>query len=427
MIFFCLKKIPNYLEGYSQNLSTMPRCTALVYPGTTNQRQCLNNSKFRVLYLNEDLYPNGIEKTLCGVHLNTATTNTSNARITTTFDSRIRRSREEKLYSVSNFRANTYPEIRPWTESLIEYNSDMYMEMMLRARDVIRNRGLLYANPAPARANQLTMGERAAARKVVGNNDPPPPAPEEPQPVYLEDPSKPIKEGETRDCSICMAEPGTVICSENRHTMCKGCFEEHALVESSDPSFDGELLCCASKAFGCKAKPFSSFLVIREISETKAKRFFHNVSRSQERAAVVQFQRLELEKKERETKSNALSRIREHVVDDILTLRCPNPSCRMAFVDFTGCMALQCPRCKAGICGKCFKRFGKNAHPHIQRGECTVDSKREFFGDATYIKHVQQLYKTTKLNQYMGTLDPSLAKEFLRIYANEIKEGGVNI
>ena len=411
----------------------MSRCSAVLRPGSTNERQCPNNSKFRVSYLNEDLYPNGIEMMLCGVHISSATKDTSNARITTTFNSRTHHARRrEKLYSVANnFRANAYPEIEPWTESLIEYNSHIYMEMMLRARDAIRNRGLLYANPAHARADELTVRERAAATKVVVPNHlpspPPPPPPEEPQPVYLRDPSKPIKEGETRDCSICMAEPGTVICSENRHTMCKGCFEQHALVESSDPSFDGELRCCASKAFGCKAKPFSSFLVIREISETKAKRFFDNISRSQERMAVQEFQRLELEKKARETNSNALSRIREHVVDNILTLRCPNPSCGMAFVDFTGCMALQCSRCKAGICGKCFKQFGKNAHPHIQRGECTVDSKQELFGNATYIKHVQQLYKTTKLNQYMGTLDPSLAKEFLRRYADEIKEGGVNI
>ncbi len=38
---------------------------------------------------------------------------------------------------------------------------------------------------------------------------------------------------------------------------------------------------------------------------------------------------------------------RKHVVEDILTLKCPR--CAQAFLDFNGCMALTCGNCNHGV------------------------------------------------------------------------------
>jgi len=59
--------------------------------------------------------------------------------------------------------------------------------------------------------------------------------------------------------------------------------------------------------------------------------------------------------------------VRMEVVDEILTLRCPRPNCRAAFVDFDGCFALTCGRCRAGFCGWCLADCGADAHGHVAR------------------------------------------------------------
>ena len=44
---------------------------------------------------------------------------------------------------------------------------------------------------------------------------------------------------------------------------------------------------------------------------------------------------------------------RQHIIDNLLTLRCPNQACRAAFLDFVGCMALECHACSTAFCGYC--------------------------------------------------------------------------
>lgn len=48
------------------------------------------------------------------------------------------------------------------------------------------------------------------------------------------------------------------------------------------------------------------------------------------------------------------------------------PSCFTEFVDFTGCMALSCPSCSAGICALCLTAHGDDAHGHVL--ECPYNS-----------------------------------------------------
>ena len=285
-------------------------------------------------------------------------------------------------------------------------------------------------NPVPPIRNDTAlMTKRAKSVKVRAPPPPPPPVYEPPpaEVVYMHDPAVPMLAGETRDCSICLSDVGTVICSERKHTMCAECFEEHAVMESSDPSFDGNLRCCASKGFGCKAEPFSTFLIIRQLTSEKAQQFFDGFKRSHERVVVDEFKRLELKRVAEEGLKSDLEKAKDHIFENILTLRCPKEGCGMAFIDFTGCLALTCPRCKSGICAKCFKQFGSNAHSHIQRGECEMDNCRDLFASQTYITQVQKLYKTQKLDAYVKTLAPSVATTILTNYKKEIKEAGVNI
>ena len=58
--------------------------------------------------------------------------------------------------------------------------------------------------------------------------------------------------------------------------------------------------------------------------------------------------------------------LQRHIVDEILTLKCPRQECRQAYVDFNGCAALRCARCPAAFCGWCLQDCGTDAHAHVR-------------------------------------------------------------
>jgi hypothetical protein len=65
-----------------------------------------------------------------------------------------------------------------------------------------------------------------------------------------------------------------------------------------------------------------------------------------------------------------------HIMENILTLRCPRSKCHRAFVDFYDCCALTCSNvnCGAAFCAYCLADCGTDAHNHVsQCGEmfCT--------------------------------------------------------
>lgn len=287
--------------------------------------------------------------------------------------------------------------------------------------------------PAPAPgamsiANQEQMSNMAKNERIVApEEEAPPPPPPPPPPTYMPDPNPPMLEGDTRVCAVCMTDIGTVVCSEKRHVMCEKCFEEYAVIESGDAAFDGELRCCGSKPFGCKAKAFSQLTIIRALSENMAHQFLQNCGRSKERLVIEEYKSTELERVRRENACSDVERARNYIADNILTIRCPNERCGAAILDFTGCLALNCARCSAGICAKCFEHCGKDAHPHIRNGECKIDADKSYFASQDYINNVQMVYKTRKLNEYMKTLPARVSSEVLAKYHVEIKEGGVNI
>lgn len=53
---------------------------------------------------------------------------------------------------------------------------------------------------------------------------------------------------------------------------------------------------------------------------------------------------------------------RKHVVDNILTLRCPR--CDQAFFDFDGCFAISCSACQCSFCAWCLQDCGHDSHAH---------------------------------------------------------------
>ena len=109
-------------------------------------------------------------------------------------------------------------------------------------------------------------------------------------------------------------------------------------------------------------------------------------------AAVAEEMRVEMEarvateKRRAEalaTEAGSVEKLRsakEHIVERILTLACPR--CTQAFVDFEGCFALNCGRCRAAFCAYCLADCGRDAHAHV--GTCAEgkDSLKQSGGSA---------------------------------------------
>jgi hypothetical protein len=94
------------------------------------------------------------------------------------------------------------------------------------------------------------------------------------------------------------------------------------------------------------------------------------------------------------------------VIEDILTVKCPR--CSQAILDFTGCFALTCNRCEAGICAWCLADCGKNSHPHVK--VCPKNKHRHgtYYGTVEMFNKARQKERKERLTQYLCELAPEL-------------------
>ena len=183
-------------------------------------------------------------------------------------------------------------------------------------------------------------------------------------------------------CVICLddhAEDATVACPSqgDLHYLCQPCFEAHVLTECHDEKqadfeHQGEAVACP--AMGCTAV-YRLVEVARHADLHVVFRMLDATFRSREKALVGQLEagfddRLQLERQRimgQTAHELAVDTKFHHICNEILTLHCPNPDCRRAFLDFDGCFALVCRFCRFGFCALCLQPCGTDAHSHVAR------------------------------------------------------------
>lgn len=164
-------------------------------------------------------------------------------------------------------------------------------------------------------------------------------------------------------------------------------------VKKRDP--EGRCLCPRNTASAgpdrCVAKPFADKDVAARLTHETFERYLRSRAAIRE-AAVAEEMRVEMEARVATEKRRAealateagsaekLRSAKEHIVERILTLACPR--CTQAFVDFEGCFALNCGRCRAAFCAYCLADCGRDAHAHV--GTCAEgkDSLKQSGGSA---------------------------------------------
>ena len=216
----------------------------------------------------------------------------------------------------------------------------------------------------------------------------------------------------------------------DRHFVCEECFSGHveAAVEAGSIELftrKGGVTCVHPE---CRAPPFSDGALAKALPEAS----FAKYTRAKEQVSEQRINR-ELEEgfaerlqRERERAGGAQREaIKEHIVDQILTLKCPR--CRQAFADFSGCLALTCSRagCGCGFCALCQEDCGNDAHAHIGRGcplaqQVGVKPNEFFLNDEGEWERASSKARGLKLQAYLETLTESQRQHALADCANEL-------
>jgi len=197
------------------------------------------------------------------------------------------------------------------------------------------------------------------------------------------------------------------------------------------PGFDSESRSC--KAF------YSAAAIARVVSDrafdaweaAKKRATEKKISEQVHEGHQAELRRLEEQVSARLTTAAAreerVRKSREHIVDRLLTLRCPNSACEAAFVDFDGCAALKCSSCRTAFCAYCLENCGADAHYHVwacrkshigQSGHWVT--KREF--ESCQRKRRQRL-----VGEYLkGIADADERAEVLRSVEKDLKDIGID-
>jgi hypothetical protein len=124
-----------------------------------------------------------------------------------------------------------------------------------------------------------------------------------------------------------------------------------------------------------------------------------------------------------------VARLRLHIAENILTLRCPYARCRRAFVDYDGCNALRCSACSGYFCALCLTEsptdYKNHAHllqacPFVPPGEADRLFNVGLFRD------VQHRRRAARLRAYLlAVVAPHLRTPLLRAMRRDLVDLGL--
>ena len=99
--------------------------------------------------------------------------------------------------------------------------------------------------------------------------------------------------------------------------------------------------------------------------------------------------------------------VRKHsgAISELLTNKCPR--CSAAFVDFTGCCALQCASCPAHFCAWCLKESPNNEANHAHVASCPEKPRGAgtFYDNHSYAAFLVRR-RTRLVQEALARLDP---------------------
>ena len=137
-----------------------------------------------------------------------------------------------------------------------------------------------------------------------------------------------------------------------------------------------------------------------------------------ERRYQVRLMEMRRELQQEQEQRSAVAQQRRHIVDKILTLACPRAGCGQAFVDFEGCLALTCARCKCAFCAYCLADCGKDAHRHV--ANCDQSLATGVHGSRAVFEEAQRRRRQRLLTAHLGSLQPALRGDVVKALERDL-------
>lgn len=250
-----------------------------------------------------------------------------------------------------------------------------------------------------------------------------------------------------RECEICMdwvlPQKGWICPKE--HFLCRNCFDHH-VEHASQPgalerSIDGKgNVKCPHD--GCDSVFDPLFLVRQrhDASEEELRKthgMLQNIRMarySQEAVAEA----LDIERQKLQAEFERINRLKDRkereaelvklkIVDEILTLRCPNKDCKMAFFDFDGCFAVTCNSCRHDFCAWCLD-YSQRGDVHAHVANCPKALEPGVFGSKEHFEQAQTTWKMTKVTQrLLEVQDEEIRKKVLDILSSDLRDLNIKI
>ena len=224
----------------------------------------------------------------------------------------------------------------------------------------------------------------------------------------------------TGTCCICLDdtcnETDGYLCDNDgeRHFTCDKCFTRHVQEEmTKDIGWleyrNAQVFCpCKTPDLGCaNSNAVSDQNLLRHASDAfpaymEAKNRLTEKKLS-DKIRKEERQRMEQEKTRLAQMSDVQREVHEsrvYIVEELLTLKCPRPNCRQAFVDFKDCFALTCGRCRCSFCAWCMKDCGRDAHAHV--AQCPENQRGgDLFGELSVFNRWQEERRRKRIRKYL--------------------------
>ena len=219
------------------------------------------------------------------------------------------------------------------------------------------------------------------------------------------------------------------------HFVCGDCFEGHVLTESEKALYDlidrcGQIFCPLQR-HGCPCvEPYSEQAIAAHCPAAVFGAYRQAQKRLQEQQLVQeleqQFEARLVAERARIAQMTAdelqIVQMRHHVADRLLTLKCPR--CEAAFLDFNGCFALTCHRCKCGFCAYCLADCGNDAHAHV--AACPHNHAGGVFGQVANFEAAQRERRMRMVHEYLGTLPDGVRTRVVAACVHDFADLGIN-
>jgi Ankyrin repeats (3 copies) len=237
-----------------------------------------------------------------------------------------------------------------------------------------------------------------------------------------------------KECCICFDSitGKSISCSSSDHHICIVCLDSYVSAETSSSkqriAANKGKLCCPGD--GC-SNVFEHHELAQHLPPETFGKLLVAWQACIEQAAMQTAAEQAKQELAREAAKDDVGKAKAHVLDSILTLKCPR--CHKAFDDFDGCFALQCSDegghgCGACFCGYCLKDCGNSKQAHAHVAVCPHNSARgRLFGSKEGFKAAQCSRRRRMVLDYLESLPLALRERVKPAIAPDLKDLGIDL